>query len=457
MPPLYSFTFHRFVFTFFSHRRWLRRHRWGELSVYSFILLASLTFFLIQLTTWGAPRFAQLQEFARTKAIVKETRIATKTVEGTTVYRPEVRIAYLVDEILYDRWTFDLKTLEEEHGFTSRRTTAESALLPFAIGKEIDGWYRLGDPNQAVVSWTFPIWGLLFLLLSLCLTVLGLVGVIRFLRQDIVSNERKAATNPQPLFFIEANRSKDLPTVPDIRSISESPGTHLAFRLPIGTHPLFPLVGLVLFGIAWNVVAWAVMFHSFLHPLDEWSDQIFGSALRSIFCGVGLLLLAAVFHRILLTFGVGPTVLEISDHPIHPGRRYRLRLHQAGILRFRELAVAVVCEETARFHQGTDTITSRKEVFRQPMFSRVDFETSADVPLEQEFFLQLPLGAMHSFRRENNEIQWKIDVFIKLIGWPNIHRSCSIVVMPTSISDGGADGPAIRMLMSPTLGRQSDQ
>ena len=383
------------------------------------------------------PRFVQFQEFARTEAVVKETRIATKAVEGATVFRPEVRIVYEVEGISYDCWTFDLKTLEEKNGFTARRPVAEAALLPFTVGQEVDCLYCMDNPEQAVVSWTFPIWGVLFLLLSLCLTIVGAVGLAHSLRQDIVSNERKAAqtTRPKPLFFGESVRSTDQPTVPDIRSIAESPGTHLAFRLPLGTQPLFPLIGLTVFAIAWNIVAWTVMAHSFLHPLDEWSDQIFGSVLRSIFCGVGLLLLTAVFHQLLLMFGIGPTVLEISDHPIHPGRRYRLLLLQAGVLRFRELTVAVVCEEIARFHQGTDTITSQKEIFRHPLFSRTDFETTANAPLEQEFFLQLPLGAMHSFRRENNEIVWKIDVFAKVIGWPDIHRECPIVVLPACISD----------------------
>jgi len=422
-------------FPFFHGSR--PRRRWGELSTYSFILLASLTFFLLQLTTWGVPKFSQLQEFAQTKAVVKETRIATKSVEGATIYRPEVRIVYTVDDVPYDCWTFDLKTLEEKNGFSANRSAAESALAPFAVGREVDCRYYIDKPDQAVVSWTFPIWGVLFLLLSFCLTILGTVGVVRFLRYGIVSDERKAAetAKPKPLFFGESVRSSDQPTVPDIRLIAESPGTHLAFRLPLGMQPLFPLIGLTVFTLAWNIVAWTVMVHSFWHPFDEWSDRVFGSILRSIFCGVGLLLLAAVFHRLLLTFGIGPTVLEISDHPIHPGRRYRLLLLQTGVLRFRELTVAVVCEEIARYHQGTDTITSRKEIFRHPLFSRTDFETTANVPLEEEFFLQLPLGAMHSFRRENNEIVWKIDVFTQIIGWPEMRRECAVIVQPVCVSD----------------------
>ncbi len=429
----------------FSFCRRLRRRRWGELTAYSFILLASLTFFLIQFTTWAVPQVAQLQEFVPARAIVKETRVFSKTVDGSTVYRPEVLIDYGVKGTSYERWAFSRKTLDEKNGFVPKRETAEAAILPFTIGKEIDCWFNAEHPEQVVVSWDIPIWGWFFLFLSLCLTVLGIVGTIRSLRHNVVSDERKAAeySSPKPLFFSESVRFSDQPTVPDIRSIGESPGTHLAFRLPLGTQPLFPLIGLTIFGIAWNVVAGGVMLHSFWNPVNDWSDRVFGSVLRGIFWGVGLLLLAAAFHRILLTFGIGPTVLEVSDHPVYPGRRYRLRLMQSGVLRFRELTVSVVCEEIARFHQGTDTITSRKEVFRQALFSRSDFETAAGTPLEHEFFLQLPLGAMHSFRQENNEILWKINVFANLVGWPDIHRDCPIIVQPPYGNDTVSEGSGI--------------
>ena len=418
------------------------RCRWGELLVYSFILLASLTFFLIQLTTWVLPQLALVHEFNRTKGVVKETRVATQTIDGNPVYRPEVRIVYSVKEEDYDTWAFDFKTLEERNGFVAQRATAESAIQPFTNGLTVDCWYSIEHPDRVVVSWKVPLWGWSFLFLSLCLVVVGLIGLISSLRQDVVSDEHKAVREAKPLFASTSPRLLSQQTIPDNRLIAESPGTHLAIRLPIETQPFIPLIGLMLFAIAWNLVAGGVMLHSWLNPLDNWSDHVFGSVLRGIFLCVGLVLLASAFHRILLTFGIGPTLLEISDHPIYPGRRYRMLLMQSGVLRFRELTVDVVCEEIARFHQGTDTMTSRKEVFRQSLFSRADFETTPGVPLEQEFFLQLPLGVMHSFRQENNEIRWRIDASAQVVGWPNTCRDYPIIVQPHDIGSATSEGNA---------------
>ncbi len=432
----------RFPFSFFG---WLRQRRWGEAFVYSFILFGSLSFLGIQLTTWAIPQLNLYQEFAPVSGTVLETRIESEERDGLTVYRPEVRIEYTVGGNKHELWTFDIKTLQGRGGFVSQRKNAEKAIAPYVVGKERRCWYFLEDPTKGIVQWTIPIWGWFFLALSCCLAVLGTVGLARSLRQDYLSDERRVAQrtskNVSPLQWLgESVKRSKCPTVPDIKAISESPGTHLALRLPTDSQPLFPLIGLTLFGLAWNIVAWSVMVHSFFNPVEHWSDHVFGIILRAVFCGVGIILFAAVIHQVLLAFGFRPTVLEISDHPIYPGRRYRMLLLQSGVIRFQELTIAVVCEEIARFHQGTDTITSRKEVFRQTLFSRTDFETTADAPLEQEFFLQLPLGAMHSFRQENNEILWKIDVFAKLVGWNEIRRECPIVVDPLMHNDLTMEG-----------------
>ena len=65
-------------------------------------------------------------------------------------------------------------------------------------------------------------------------------------------------------------------------------------------------------------------------------------------------------RQLLIASGVGPTQLEISDHPLLPGRRYDLYLSQAGRLTMNFLEIDIVCEEQATYHQGTDTRTERR-------------------------------------------------------------------------------------------------
>ena len=50
------------------------------------------------------------------------------------------------------------------------------------------------------------------------------------------------------------------------------------------------------------------------------------------FAAIGILSLYYWLRLLLLATAIGPTSLEISDHPIYPGHRYRVYLTQAGRL-----------------------------------------------------------------------------------------------------------------------------
>ncbi|MDR2441666.1 MAG: hypothetical protein LBE12_20070 [Planctomycetaceae bacterium] len=420
-------------------------HGWSEPIFFSIILITGIVVFGIQLWTWAIPQLTFYQEFVVSHGTVIETRVAEITIDSVNLFRPEVLLEHQVQGVSYRVWTFDFRTLEPKEGFAANRQLAESALLPFQSGQTIECWYQTDHPEEAVVVWKSSVWGWFFLLLLFSLIVSGLVGLVQSCRLIAVSEERKAAQSQSqsvfPLHSLTDNSQRlDWSTVPDIRIINESPGTHLAFRLPIGNQPIFPLVGLTLFTLAWFIISFGIMFHSFIYSEENRSDQIIGIVFRGLFCGVGIILLISVLRRLFLAFRLGLTLLEISDHPLYPGRKYRLLLQQSGVLRFDYFSVDLVCEEIARFRQGTDTVTNRKDVFRQTIFSRSDFETTPNLPLHQEFFFQLPIDAMHSFRHENNEIFWKIDLCAKIVSEPEIRRECPIVVRPVVLNDLTLEG-----------------
>jgi hypothetical protein len=238
-------------------------------------------------------------------------------------------------------------------------------------------------------------------------------------------------------------RPSEWGTIPDIRGINESPGTHLSYRLPLGHRPIFPLLGQTVFAAAWTIIALIILIQSFFIVAEDWTDFFVSILFRGLFCGVGLVLYWVVARQLWITFRVAPTLLELSDHPIYPNRKYRVLLHQDGALQFQNLTVDLVCEEIARFHQGTDTVTNRLDVFRQTIFSRSDFRTTPELPLHEEFILQLPSGCMHSFRQKNNEVAWKLEFTARLVGWSELRRDCPIVVRPGLFSDLTMEGSGL--------------
>ena len=412
--------------------------RWGEALAFLTIMIVGAVIFIVQLLTWAVPQLTLYQEFVPSRGVVADVRIAERTFGTEIRYRPEVLLEHTVNGNTYRVWTFDYHTLRTNEGFTAERELAESALEPFTIGQRIHCWYRINRPEQAIVIWEFSIWGWFLLLLSFSLIVLGIIGLPQSFRLLAVSKERQAAVLTLPKD--SAQTISDWATIPDIRSINESPGTHLSFRLPLGHRPIFPLVGQTLFAAAWIIIALVVLIQSFFEPSGGWVDFLLGILFRGLFCGIGVALFYGVVRQLWITFRVAPTLLELSDHPIYPNRKYRILLHQDGILRFQDLTVDLVCEEIARFHQGTDTVTHRQDVFRQTIFSRADFATTPEEPLHEEFFLQLPEGAMHSFRQKNNEVAWKLEFVANLVGWSELRRDCPIVVRPGLYSGFSAEG-----------------
>ena len=415
--------------------------RWGEALAFLTIAIVGIVIFVLQFWTWAYPQLILYQEFVPARGIVFDKQIAEKHFGTEVRYRPEVLLEHVVEGRIYRVWTFDYRTLQPKEGFTPQHEFAESALEPFVVGRRINCWYRINDPEQAVVVWEFSIWGWFLLLLSFSLIVIGCVGLPQTFRLLAVSKERQIALLTLPKD--SAKRPLDWATIPDIRGINESPGTHLSYRLPLGHRPIFPLAGQTLFATAWTIIAIVILIQSFFASSDDWTDYLLGILFRGLFCGVGIALYWVVVRQLWITFRVAPTLLELSDHPIYPNRKYRILLHQDGVLQFQQLAVDLVCEEIARFHQGTDTVTNRQDVFRQTIFSRTNFSTTPKAPLHEEFFLHLPEGAMHSFRQKNNEVAWKLEFVAALVGWPELRRDCPIVVRPSLFSDLTMEGSGL--------------
>jgi hypothetical protein len=199
----------------------------------------------------------------------------------------------------------------------------------------------------------------------------------------------------------------------------------------------FELFGAVVFCAVWNAVSWGILLYSLYYSTQSVMDIVYCIVFGLIFCGFGLFLFVMVLHYLMTLFGVGPTILEISDHPVLASRRFRIMLIQYGAFRVQEFEVSLLCEETARFRQGTDTVTNRKEVYRQRLMHRRDFETDSSTPMQHEFVIRLPAGAMHSMRSEHNEVNWKIVVRAKLHGWLDLYRESPIVVHPAAITERG--------------------
>ena len=403
--------------------------------LYGTLFCIGVTFFILHFCFWVIPNWDSQHDFEQIACKVVDKRVAELQIDHAIVYRPEIRIEYSFLDGSYDIWTYNQAMPDREQlaGYISDKKAVQKIIDDWPIGEHVACWVKKDNPEFAILSHPSQIWGWFFLLMMFLIAGSGFVGLWLTIAKKRFSREHLVDQKSGGLPFFGANRKpKRFPTIPDPADINDSPGTRLAFRLPISQISAIRVIGSIVLCVFWNLIAWAVLFSVFLADSDS-PPSIMSRIFAVLFFLVGLGMIVWVINLAMIAFGVGATLLELSDHPIVPGRNYLLHLMQLGAFRMTDYKVAIVCEEVARFRQGTDTITTRKEVFRKELFHKTDFETARDAPLVEEMHFALPYGAMHSLITEHNEIRWMIIVNAKIAAWPDLKRECPIIVRPSHI------------------------
>ena len=330
-------------------------------------------------------------------------------------------------------------------------------------GHRLTGWWLVGSVGEAfffgslfilgifalaiVVAWQvfspqtniYPI-GFGFWLMVLAMASIAGIGGVGFLYRILTvatSNEHRHALSKQAQAIgkrSDFNRSP--PTVPRLGNLMDSPGVHLAFRLPSRRPDTHPLILRGLFALAWNgLIAVLIVFcvQSLLDARPEWLLIV----LLFPFCILGFFAARNFLIHLRHSSRIGGTTVEVSALPLVAGQSYQLYFAQYGRVSLRKLSIKLVCEETATYHQGTDlrveSVVVHETLIREATKCRADY----DSPIELHCHFQLPPDLMHSFQSDHNAIHWKILVEGVPARWPSYYRSFPVIVFPrTSNSDG---------------------
>ncbi len=234
-------------------------------------------------------------------------------------------------------------------------------------------------------------------------------------------------------------KSREFPNIPRDLNLTNSPGVKLAFRLPSLESPAWRLVAaavtaLLCVGIDTILIAIAI------HGLNIGRPQMALNAFLIPFSSVTAWSVYYFVRQLLLQTWIGPTSVEISAHPLYPGRTYEVYLVQGGHLHLHKLLLELTCEEEATFRQGTDLRTERRVVYRGEIFSRQEFSIEPSVTFEYCTRFTVPALAMHSFQSAHNSIIWKLVVTGDMRRWPKMSRSFPVVVYP--LAEDGTHGTA---------------
>jgi len=383
--------------------------------------------------TLVVPEWRVNHVFVRHPCIVRDKRVAEARSEDGTLYRPELQIEYEFGGQRHRIWTYDIRG-----AFSSGQREKQAILDQFVVGQQYDCWLNPHNPSEAVLVRGYSWWLWLSFIVPVSFILIGGGGLIYTALTWGKSAERRAAMAQRvPKLNLDGlGRVKgEFPSIPLDAHITNSPGTTLAFRLPADVSPAWALLATLVACLFWNGVVSGLAVsavRSHLEGRPDWFLTCF--VIPFLIVGIGLIVF--FLRQLVVATGIGPTLVEISDHPIQPGKTYRLFLSQAGRLRLNSLELLLVCDEEATYRQGTDTRVESRRVYQQQIFRRERFEVRRGVPFEAECELVVPPGVMHSFKSEHNEISWKLMVRIDAAGWPVYERCFPVIVYPGRLGNG---------------------
>jgi hypothetical protein len=281
-------------------------------------------------------------------------------------------------------------------------------------------------------------WPWFALIIPAALVVYGVVGVVVLVWESLVSSERRAAVvqmaTDWELPGIDDERGQATPpTVPPIDAVVDSPGVKLAYRLPSDTAPGRLSFALAAVCLVWNALAAGFVVQVVRQHLAGEPNWLL-TWLVVPFLLAGAWTIYALVRQIVLTTGIGTTLVELSDHPLYSGREYQALVSQSGRLHARWFQVQLVCEEQATYQQGTDTRTATAVVYRESVFRARRFAISPGVPFEANFSLPVPAGVMHSFTAPHNAVAWMLVVRGRMARWPEFERRFPLYVYPPAVA-----------------------
>ncbi len=263
-----------------------------------------------------------------------------------------------------------------------------------------------GVSGDAIIF--FAVYGLFFLI--------GLCGVIAGIRT------RRGI-----------NRSPSVPVSP-VLSAAALPPPVKSERQASGYYRLAPEAShratfwtMLAFALFWNGITWVVLI-----GFNKESDDKAPLWVLLIFVTAGLLLLVYVVYLFLVRVMVGETIVETNATCLTPGQPAELRIAQPGRYAIDSLSIDLICREKATYKAGTDTRTRTEIVHDIPVCFLTKLRARDKQSLAQQSF-KIPEYAMLSFKSNNNEIAWLIQVKLTLPGRPDVSQMFPIRIISPEI------------------------
>jgi hypothetical protein len=345
----------------------------GEALFFGIFFAVGCLAFALMFGRFVWPEWRANRQFAAARCVVLDKQVHEEpaTINEPATYLPEMHIRYELEGRTYDTHTYDVT-----RAYSADREDVEAIVAGFDVGSEYPCWVDPLDPHHAVLVRGYSGWLYLLLLIPLSFITIGGGGLVYTFMHWNTSAERRALLEQRAAqidLFDMDETDRNYPTVPANANLTNSPGTTLAYRLPVATAVVWRLFAMAMAALLWNaIVAIFVVMAVRSHTRGE-PDWIL-TAFIVPFAIAGLGLMAYFVQQFVIATSVGPTRIEISHHPLEPGGQYEVLLTQTGRMTISSLELWLACDEKASYHQGTDTRTETRSVYRQRCFAQEGFQ-----------------------------------------------------------------------------------
>ncbi len=344
--------------------------------------------------------------------------------DGGTTYRAEMFIEYAVNGQQHRLWTYDATGM-----YSSGRSGKETILSQFTVGKEYPCWYDPDNPRKAVLVRGYSWLMYLFFIIPLIFMAVGGGGMYAIWTRRNQTPEqlalRRAGGKSGGSLSL---RGVEYPTVPD-RDLSESPGSTLRYRVPIGVSPGVKFLGFLALAVFWNGIVSAFVVVA-VASWKEGQPEKFLTCFLIPFVLIGIFLLGLAGRQLLITLSFSPALVEIDAHPLCPGQATSILIVQSGQMQLHQITAMLVCEESVSYTEGTTTRNESKRVHCTLITNAKEVAIRSSEPWEHSGKVTLPANVMHTFASSNNKVEWKVIVEGKVANWPDFSWEYPVVVRP---------------------------
>jgi hypothetical protein len=403
----------------------------GLMAFFGVMAAAGICFFAAMLAQRAWPEWRVNQEFVPTTCRIVEARIEPNEDSARPAYRPVFDVRYVAGGQPREarQITWDISgtyfTDPQEALDIIKRVRADARREGSALC-----WYDRRRPQTVVLTrgYSSHIW--LILLLPGAFVLLGVGGSVYYLLSWRMSAEYRKVFVRQATALAPQDAepaARRVACVPGDTTLTDSPGTRLAYRLPLKRTRGWALLAMVAGCLVLCIMVSVFLALAVSKAWDgEWDWLLIMAGL--LFAVPAVWLLRTCLVQLNHAAHLGRTLLEISHHPLHPGESCRVFFAQFGRLRIKQLRLALVCVERATYQQGTNTRSESREVVEQEVFLGQELNVAPDKPLEVEREFLVPPTAMHSFRASSNEIAWMLVVEASPQSWPEFRRTFPLVI-----------------------------